>query len=238
VDLHEYQGRSLFARHGLLVLDGGVATTPQEASKIAQRLGGRVVGKAQVKTGGRGKAGGVKLANTVEEAEAHARSILGINIKGHTVRRIMLTTTADIDEEYHFSYLLDRANRTFLCIASVAGGMEIEQVAQEYPERVAKVPIDAGLGVDEALARDIVSSGGFSAEVVDEVVAIAVKLWHVRRRGRHAGRGEPAGQDERRSRAVPGRQGDPRRKRRLPPATPASHPLIAAVCAHDPQGQP
>jgi len=177
VDLYEYQGRELFARHGLPVLDGGVATTPEEARAIAERLGGRVVVKAQVKVGGRGKAGGVKLADGVEEAEARARDILGMDIKGHTVHKVMVTTTADIEEEYYFSYLLDRANRTFLCIASVAGGMEIEQVAHEAPEKVVKEPIDANAGVDEATARDIVTRAGFPVEVADQITAIAVKLW-------------------------------------------------------------
>ncbi|GIH12138.1 ADP-forming succinate--CoA ligase subunit beta [Rugosimonospora africana] len=177
MDLYEYQGRELFARHGLPVLDGGVATTPEEARAIADRLGGRVVVKAQVKVGGRGKAGGVKLADGVDEAEARARDILGMDIKGHTVHKVMVTTTADIAEEYYFSYLLDRANRTFLCIASVAGGMEIEQVAHEAPEKVVQEPIDANVGVDEAKARDIVSRAGFPADVADQVAAIAVKLW-------------------------------------------------------------
>ncbi len=177
MDLYEYQGRELFDRHGLPVLAGGVATTPEEARAIAERLGGRVVVKAQVKVGGRGKAGGVKLADNTEEAVAHATNILGMDIKGHTVHKVMLTVTADIAEEYYFSYLLDRANRTFLCIASVAGGMEIEQVAHESPEKVAKVAIDANKGVDEALARDIVSRAGFPADVADQVVDIAVKLW-------------------------------------------------------------
>jgi succinyl-CoA synthetase beta subunit len=177
VDLYEYQGRELFARHGLPVLDGGVATTPEEARAIAERLGGRVVVKAQVKVGGRGKAGGVKLADGVDEAEARARDILGMDIKGHTVHKVMVTTTADIVEEYYFSYLLDRANRTFLCIASIAGGMEIEQVAHETPEKVIRQPVDASTGVDEALARDIVTRAGFPAEVADQIVAIAQKLW-------------------------------------------------------------
>ncbi len=182
MDLYEYQGRELFARHGLPVLDGGVATTPEEARAIAERLGGQVVVKAQVKVGGRGKAGGVKLADGVEEAQARAGDILGMDIKGHTVHKVMVTTTADIDEEYYFSYLLDRANRTFLCIASTAGGMEIEQVAHETPEKVVKEPIDATAGVDEAKARDIVtraqwSLAGRPAEVADQVTAIAVKLW-------------------------------------------------------------
>jgi succinyl-CoA synthetase beta subunit len=178
VDLYEYQGRELFSRHGLPVLDGGVASTPEEARAIAERLGGRVVVKAQVKTGGRGKAGGVKLAESVDEAVARATEILGMDIKGHTVHKVMLTVTADIAEEYYLSYLLDRANRTFLCIASVAGGMEIEQVAEETPEKVAKVAIDATVGVDEAKAREIVEAAGFPLEVRDQVVAIAVKLWH------------------------------------------------------------
>jgi succinyl-CoA synthetase beta subunit len=177
VDLYEYQGRELFARHGLPVLDGGVATTAEEARAIAERLGRRVVVKAQVKVGGRGKAGGVKLADGVDEAEARARDILGMDIKGHTVHKVMITTTADIAEEYYFSYLLDRANRTFLCIASVAGGMEIEQVAHEAPEKVVKQPIDANTGVDEATARDIVNRAGFPADVADQIVAIAQKLW-------------------------------------------------------------
>jgi succinyl-CoA synthetase beta subunit len=178
VDLYEYQGRALLARHGLPVLDGDVATTVEQARAIADRLGGRVVVKAQVKTGGRGKAGGVKLADGAAEATAHAGNILGMDIKGHTVHKVMLTTTADIAEEYYFSYLLDRANRTFLCIASVAGGMEIEQVAEEAPEKVAKVAVDATKGVDEATARQIVAQAGFPAEVADQVVDIAVKLWH------------------------------------------------------------
>jgi succinyl-CoA synthetase beta subunit len=177
VDLYEYQGRDLFARHGLPVLDGGVATTPDEAAGIAERLGGRVVVKAQVKVGGRGKAGGVKLADSVEQARDRAAEILGMDIKGHTVHKVMVTTTADIEDEYYFSYLLDRAERSFLCIASVAGGMEIEQVAHEAPEKVVKQPIDANTGVDEKTARSIVDQAGFPAEVRDQMVAIATRLW-------------------------------------------------------------
>src|SRR5204862_3259783 len=130
-----------------------------------------------VKVGGRGKAGGVKLADGVEEAEARARDILGMDIKGHTVHKVMVTTTADIEEEYYFSYLLDRANRTFLCIASVAGGMEIEQVAHETPEKVVKEPIDATVGVTPEIAREIVAAGRFPADVADQVADIAVTLW-------------------------------------------------------------
>jgi succinyl-CoA synthetase beta subunit len=177
VDLYEYQGRALFARHSVPVLDGGVATTPQEAVALAERLGDRVVVKAQVKVGGRGKAGGVKLADTVDEARTHATNILGMDIKGHTVEKVMLTVTADIDEEYYFSYLLDRANRTFLCIASTAGGMEIEEVAHTDPEKVVKLPIDAGVGVTPEIANDIVTKAGFPEDLRDQLVDVFVKLW-------------------------------------------------------------
>jgi succinyl-CoA synthetase beta subunit len=177
VDLYEYQGRDLFEWHGLPVLAGGVATTPEEARAIAERIGGRVVVKAQVKVGGRGKAGGVKLAAGPDEAAARAGDILGMDIKGHTVHKVMVTVTADIAEEYYLSYLLDRANRTFLCIASVAGGMDIEQVAAETPEKVAKVAIDASVGVDEATAGEIVAAAGFPTEVADQIADIAIKLW-------------------------------------------------------------
>ena len=177
MDLYEYQGRELFARHEVPVLGGGVATTPEEARALAEKLGDRVVVKAQVKTGGRGKAGGVKLADTPEEAERHARAILGMDIKGHVVHKVMLTVTADIAAEYYFSFLLDRANRTFLAIASVEGGMDIEQVAAKTPDKVAKVAIDASIGVDEAKAREIVERAGFPADIADQVVDVVVKLW-------------------------------------------------------------
>ncbi|PZM96802.1 MAG: succinate--CoA ligase subunit beta, partial [Actinobacteria bacterium] len=179
MDLYEYQGRELFERHGLPVLAGGVASTAEEARAIAERLGGRVVVKAQVKVGGRGKAGGVKLAEGPDEAVARANDILGMDIKGHTVHRVMITVTADVAEEYYLSYLLDRANRTFLCIASVAGGMDIEQVAAETPERVVKIPIDPTVGVTEAKAREIVAAAGFPADVADQVTDVAVLLWQV-----------------------------------------------------------
>lgn len=177
MDLYEYQGRALFARHNVPVLDGGVATTTQEAVALAERLGDRVVVKAQVKVGGRGKAGGVKLADTVDEVKTHATNILGMDIKGHTVEKVMLTVTADIDQEYYFSYLLDRANRTFLCIASTAGGMEIEEVAHTDPEKVVKLPIDAGVGVTPAIANDIVTRAGFPEDLRDQLVDVFVKLW-------------------------------------------------------------
>ncbi|GAA2141153.1 ADP-forming succinate--CoA ligase subunit beta [Glycomyces algeriensis] len=177
MDLYEYQGRALFARHNVPVLDGGVATTTQEAVELAERLGDRVVVKAQVKVGGRGKAGGVKLADNVDEVTTHANNILGMDIKGHTVEKVMLTVTADIDQEYYFSYLLDRANRTFLCIASTAGGMEIEEVAHTDPDKVVKLPIDAGVGVNADIANDIVTRAGFPEDLRTQLVDVFVKLW-------------------------------------------------------------
>jgi len=179
VDLYEYQARDVFASYGVPVLAGGVATTPEQARDIAVDIGGQVVVKAQVKTGGRGKAGGVKLADTPEDAQARATDILGMDIKGHTVHRVLVAQASDIAEEYYFSYLLDRANRGFLCIASVEGGVEIEEVAVKHPEALARVPIDAGSGVDEALAREIVTAARFPDDVAEQVVAIAVSLWKV-----------------------------------------------------------
>ena len=179
MDLYEYQARDVFASYGVPVLAGGVATTPEQARDIAADIGGQVVVKAQVKTGGRGKAGGVKLADTPEDAQARAADILGMDIKGHTVHRVLIAQASDIAEEYYFSYLLDRANRAFLCIASVEGGVEIEEVAANNPDALARVPIDASVGVDEALAREIVTAARFPDDVADQVVAIAVSLWKV-----------------------------------------------------------
>ncbi|HLV57574.1 MAG TPA: ADP-forming succinate--CoA ligase subunit beta [Natronosporangium sp.] len=177
MDLYEYQGRALFERHGLPVLAGDVAQTPDEARAIAQRLGGRVVVKAQVKIGGRGKAGGVKLAADPDEAAAHTAAILGMDIRGHTVGKVLVTRTADIAEEYYLSFLLDRAERTFRCIASVAGGMDIEQVAAETPERVAKIPVDPNVGVDRAVAERIASEARFPERVAGQVADVAQRLW-------------------------------------------------------------
>jgi succinyl-CoA synthetase beta subunit len=179
VDLFEYQAKEVFAKHGVPVLAGAVAATPEEARKVAEELGGRVVVKAQVKTGGRGKAGGVKLAANPDEAEARATDILGMDIKGHTVHVVMLAVTADIADEYYVSYLLDRSNRTFLAMASVEGGMEIEEVAATKPEALAKIPIDANIGVDAAKAREIVEAARFPADVADQVVDVLQKLWTV-----------------------------------------------------------
>ncbi|GAA3498841.1 ADP-forming succinate--CoA ligase subunit beta [Streptomyces prasinosporus] len=178
MDLFEYQARDLFAKHGVPVLAGEVIDTPEAAREITERLGGKSVVKAQVKVGGRGKAGGVKLAATPDEAVARATDILGMDIKGHTVHKVMIAETApEIVEEYYVSFLLDRANRTFLSIASVEGGMEIEEVAATRPEAVAKIAIDAIDGVDEAKAREIVEAAKFPAEVADKVVHVLVKLW-------------------------------------------------------------
>src|SRR5450756_1162662 len=134
VDLFEYQARDLFEAHGVPVRAGIVAETPAEARAAAEKIGGTVVVKAQVKTGGRGKAGGVKMAHSPEEAEAAAAAILGMDIKGHTVHRVMVAQGALIAAEYYFSVLLDRAERRYLAMCSVAGGMEIEQLAVERPD--------------------------------------------------------------------------------------------------------
>lgn len=179
VDLFEYQARDLLASHGVPVLPGGVAETPEQAEAIAREIGTQVVVKAQVKTGGRGKAGGVKLAADADEARARAQDILGLDIKGHVTHKVMVAQASDIAEEYYFSYLLDRGNRTFLAMASREGGMEIEQLAVERPEALARIPVDASKGVDEAKAAEIVDAAGFPAEVRDQVIAIAVQLWDV-----------------------------------------------------------
>jgi succinyl-CoA synthetase beta subunit len=179
VDLFEYQAKDLFAAHGVPVTPGDVATTPEQAREIAERLGGQVVVKAQVKTGGRGKAGGVKLADDATDAEAKATAILGMDIKGHTVHRVLITEASDIAEEYYFSFLLDRSNRTFLAMASREGGMEIEQIAVEKPEALARIPIDAIAGVDLAKAREIAVAAGYPAEVIDQAADVIVTLWEV-----------------------------------------------------------
>ena len=178
MDLFEYQARDLFAKHDVPVLAGEVIDTPEAARAATERLGGKSVVKAQVKVGGRGKAGGVKLAATADEAVEHATNILGMDIKGHTVHKVMIAETApEIVEEYYVSFLLDRANRTFLSIASVEGGMEIEEVAETRPEAVAKTPIDANEGVTPAKAREIVEAANFPAEVADKVADVLVTLW-------------------------------------------------------------
>jgi succinyl-CoA synthetase beta subunit len=180
VDLFEYQARDLFAEHGVPVLEAAVAETPEEARAGAERLGGgTVVVKAQVKTGGRGKAGGVKLAHSPDEAAQRATDILGMDIKGHTVHRVMVAQGAKIAEEYYFSVLLDRANRRYLAMASKEGGMEIEQLAVERPEALARVEVDPLVGIDQAKAREIVDAARFDDDVKDEIVDVLQRLWDV-----------------------------------------------------------
>lgn len=179
MDLFEYQARDLFAKHGVPVLKGIVATTPEEAKAAAEEIGGLTVIKAQVKTGGRGKAGGVKLAKNPDEAYEYAQQILGMDIKGHTVHRVLVAQGADIAEEYYFSILLDRANRSYLAMCSVEGGMEIEQLAAERPEALAKVEVDPLVGIDSAKAQEIIEAAGFSAELQPKVVEVLVKLGDV-----------------------------------------------------------
>ncbi len=178
MDLMEYQAKELFAKHDVPVTLGIVAHTPAEARAAAEELGVVVV-KAQVKAGGRGKAGGVKLAKTPDEAEQHAQAILGMEIKGLTVNRVLIAPAASIEEEYYFSFLLDRANRQYLCIASVEGGVEIEEVAKTNPDAVRKIPIDPGAGVDEAKAREIVADAKFPEALTDQAVTMVQRLWDV-----------------------------------------------------------
>ncbi|GAA2887899.1 ADP-forming succinate--CoA ligase subunit beta [Pseudonocardia halophobica] len=177
MDLYEYQAKDLFAAHGVPVLPGKTVDTAEAAEAAAAELGTAVVVKAQVKTGGRGKAGGVKLAESPAEAKEKANAILGLDIKGHTVHQVLVTTASDISEEYYFSFLLDRSNRTFLAMCSAEGGMEIEQLAVERPEALARIPIDAIQGVDKAKADEIVAAGKIPAEVADQASDVIVKLW-------------------------------------------------------------
>jgi succinyl-CoA synthetase beta subunit len=179
VDLYEYQAKELFAKHGVPTQSGEVVTDASDAAAAAERIGGTVVVKAQVKTGGRGKAGGVKLAGNPAEAQEKAAAILGLDIKGHIVGKVLITGAADIAEEYYVSYLLDRANRTFLAMASVEGGMDIEEVAATKPEALARVPVDPIAGVDAAKAAEIVAAARFPADVADQVADVMVHLWDV-----------------------------------------------------------
>ena len=179
MDLYEYQARDLFEAHSVPVLKGAVATTPDEAAKAAAAIGGRVVVKAQVKVGGRGKAGGVKLAENADDAREKASAILGMDIKGHTVHKVMIAQAAPIAAEYYLAILLDRANRSFLVMASVAGGMDIEQVAHETPEKLARVNFDAYQGLSEGKALEIVRAGAFPADIEVEVARVLMLLWKV-----------------------------------------------------------
>jgi len=177
VDLFEYQARDLFEAHQIPVLAGAVAATPEAAEAAAAKMGGKVVVKAQVKIGGRGKAGGVKLAENAADAKEKAKAILGMDIKGHTVHQVMIAQAAPIAAEYYMAILLDRANRNFLVMASVAGGMEIEEVAHKTPEKLARVGIDPNKGIDKAKALEIAKSGQFPADVQEQVADVLIKLW-------------------------------------------------------------
>ena len=177
MDLFEYQARDLFESHQIPVLAGAVASTAEEAESAASRIGGKVVVKAQVKVGGRGKAGGVKLAENPADTKEKATSILGMDIKGHIVKKVMIAQAAPIESEYYLAILLDRANRNFLVMASVAGGMEIEEVAHKTPEKLARVGIDPNIGINKTKAIEIVKGGQFPSDVVDQVAEVLIKLW-------------------------------------------------------------
>ncbi|MEQ6902843.1 ADP-forming succinate--CoA ligase subunit beta [Nocardioides sp. YIM 152588] len=179
MDLMEYQAKTLFAKHGVAVTEGVVVETAEAAKAAAEDMGGVTVVKAQVKAGGRGKAGGVKLAKTPDEAFEHASNILGMEIKGLTVNRVLVTPATPPEEEYYFSFLLDRSNRQYLCIASVEGGVEIEEVAKTNPEAVRQIAIDPGAGVDEAKAREIAADAKFPEAVFEQAVAMIQSLYKV-----------------------------------------------------------
>ncbi len=179
MDLFEYQARDLFEKHGVPVLAAAIATTPDQAEAAARAIGGKVVVKAQVKVGGRGKAGGVKLALDSASAREHASAILGMDIKGHEVRTVMIAAAAPIESEYYLAILLDRSNRTFLVMASVAGGMDIEEVAHTAPEKLAKIPVSAVDGISVAKAKEIVSAAQFPHDVADQVSDVLLKLWEL-----------------------------------------------------------
>ncbi len=183
MDLFEHQAKELFAEYGVPVPSGKVAYTPEEAREIAAEFAAagkpKVVVKAQVKAGGRGKAGGVKLADGPEAAYETAEQILGMDIKGHTVHKVLVEEASDIAQEYYLSFLLDRANRTFLSICSVQGGMEIEEVAHTNPEAVARIPVSALTGVDHDKATEIVTAGALPAEALTGAAQLAERLWAV-----------------------------------------------------------
>jgi succinyl-CoA synthetase beta subunit len=179
VDLFEYQARDLFESYGVPVLAGIIADTPEAAKAAAERIGGLTVVKAQVKTGGRGKAGGVKVAPTADDAFTAAQAILGLDIKGHVVKRVMVAAGAKIAQEFYFSVLLDRANRSYLSLCSVEGGMEIEELAVERPDALAKIEVDPVAGIDLAKATEIARAGHFPEELVAKVAPVIVKLYEV-----------------------------------------------------------
>ena len=179
VDLFEYQARDLFEKYGVPVLAADIATTSEQAHDAAAKIGGKVVVKAQVKVGGRGKAGGVKVAADADEAKEKAGAILGMDIKGHTVRTVMIAQAVPIESEYYLAILLDRSNRTFLVMASVSGGMDIEEVAHTAPEKLAKIPVDANIGITPAKAKEIIAAAAFPMDVAPQVEEVLLTLWKV-----------------------------------------------------------
>ncbi|MGN7968779.1 ADP-forming succinate--CoA ligase subunit beta [Microbacterium sp. 22296] len=179
MDLYEYQARDLFEKYEVPVLAGIIADTPEEAKAAAEKIGGVVVVKAQVKTGGRGKAGGVKVAKTPDEAFEAAQAILGLDIKGHVVKRVMVAAGARIAKEFYFSVLLDRANRSYLSLSSVEGGMEIEELAVERPEALARIEVDPIEGITSEKALEIARAAKFDEELAPKVADVFVKLFNV-----------------------------------------------------------
>jgi succinyl-CoA synthetase beta subunit len=181
VDLFEYQAKELFAEYGVPVPKDKVASTADEAKAISTEFANQghpqVVVKAQVKTGGRGKAGGVKLADDADDAYDKASKILGMDIKGHTVHKVLIAEASDIAQEYYLSFLLDRANRTFLSICSVEGGVEIEEVAHTNPNAIARIPINPLTGVDHEKALEIVRAGRLPEETHEQAAMLAERLW-------------------------------------------------------------
>ncbi|RMI28128.1 ADP-forming succinate--CoA ligase subunit beta [Nocardia stercoris] len=177
MDLFEYQAKELFVKHGVPSSEGRVTDSAEEARAIATEIGKPVMIKSQVKVGGRGKAGGVKYAATPDDAYEHAKNILGLDIKGHITKKILVAEAKDIAAEYYISFLLDRSNRTYMAMCSVEGGMEIEEVAVQKPEMLAKIPVDAVKGVDLAFARSIAEQGHLPADILDAAAVTIQKLW-------------------------------------------------------------
>lgn len=181
MDLFEYQARDMFDAHNVPVMPGVVAATPEEVRDAAAQLGGATVIKAQVQVGGRGKAGGVKPADTPDEAYEVGKQMLGMDLKGHEVETVMVTQAAEIAEEYYFSVLLDRASRSYLAMCSVEGGVDIEALAEEQPEALARVEVDPLTGIDESKAREIVRAAGFAEETGEKIVPVLQQIYEVYR---------------------------------------------------------
>ncbi|MEA2459859.1 MAG: succinyl-CoA synthetase beta subunit [Actinomycetota bacterium] len=178
MDLFEYQGKEMLRKFEVPVPEGRVAQTPDEAAEAARKLGGKVVVKAQVQVGGRGKAGGIKLAESPEEAREVAEQILGMDIKGHTVKRVLVERAGDIKKEYYCSFLLDRTERKFLGMMSAEGGVEIEKLAVERPDAITYVHIDPLLGISDFHAREMVFGSGIDVEARKEAIALLPKLFN------------------------------------------------------------